>query len=390
VIITSSTFFTAKGEGTKEECVADQRVALLGTGLLGGSIGLALTDAGFEVAYGFDRDPGRTLAAVQAGACRQAAFSIAEAVCDVDVVFVATPVSAIAETVLEAAQYVRPGTLLTDVGSVKASVVQAVQERIPSHAFFVGGHPMAGSEQVGIDAATSCLFRDAVWVVTPTASSNSDAVMRLYWLVNQMGASVLSLDPQAHDESVSIVSHLAHVAAASLLSVMAERSAGTPPLFRMAASGFRDMTRIAAGSPAVWVDILYENAAAVQDALKVYIEELERFREHLDDRVVLWDLLERARETRSSLPSLLPAQDLYMVVVGVADQAGVLADVTTAVGERGINVVDMELRHSPEGGGGLLVLTVVGSSSADLGVLCLQQRGYAAHAEPSQMQCDYE
>jgi prephenate dehydrogenase len=298
-----------------------------------------------------------------------------------DVVFVAVPVAQIARSVIAIAGSMAPGGVITDAGSVKTPVLDAVRAALPDGVSFVGGHPMAGAEHAGVDAARPDLFRDAVWVLTPDPSTNAEAVATVMECIRSFGAEVLTLDPQSHDAAVATISHLPQVAASALMNVAARRASDAPPVLRIAAGGFRDVTRIAAGSPSVWVDILAGNASQVRGVLDAYIAELQRFRDHLADAGELTTDLEEARAARRSLPVRELGDGVWNVLVDVEDRPGVLAEVMTTIGEAGINIVDVALRHSPEGGGGELRLSVDGDDPSARAVALLASHGFAVLRE---------
>src|SRR5439155_20992989 len=208
--------------------------------------------------------------------------------------FVANPVGRVAEVGRG-----RSG-VVTDVGSVKASIVAAVD-----NPRFVGGHPMAGSEQEGVDGSRADLFQGAVWVLTPVATTDHAAHALVRSVVSSFGAEVVELPPERHDALVAVVSHVPHLTAASLMRLASERSEEHAALLRLAAGGFRDMTRVAAGHPGIWPDICAENRAAIVEVLDRLILALEQTREVVDkgDREALLRALERARGARISLPA---------------------------------------------------------------------------------------
>jgi prephenate dehydrogenase len=342
-------------------------------GLIGGSIGLALRRAGWHVS-GLDDDAARSARAVELGAVDDIGLDP-----DAEITFVATPVRAIAE----AASKALAGTngVVTDVGSVKAPVVSAVDDRR-----FVGGHPMAGSEQEGVEGADADLFEGAVWVLTPTAGTDEGAYARVRSVVSAFGAEVLALPPARHDEFVAVVSHVPHLTAASLMRIADERADEHAALLRLAAGGFRDMTRIASGHPGIWPDICEENRAAIVAGIDRLIDALGDARmqvaEH--DREGLLRDLTRARAARVNLPSRYTRpSDLTEVRVPVPDRPGVLADVTTLATELDVNIVDLEIAHSAEGTAGVLIL-LIEASSADLFRGGLLARGYRPSVQPLQ------
>ncbi len=327
------------------------RANVVGVGLIGGSIALALRRAGWHVS-GVDHDRSRTDRALELGVIDEVGLDA-----DAELTFVATPV----RTVAEAARKALAGTsgLVTDVGSVKAPIVAAVDD--PR---FVGGHPMAGSEQEGVEGATDDLFEGAVWVLTPTTDTDDDAYARIRSVVSSFGAEVIALPPDRHDELVAVVSHVPHLTAASLMRIADERADEHVALLRLAAGGFRDMTRIASGHPGIWPDICAENRTAIVAGLDRLIAALSEVRDQVSasDREALLADLSRARAARVNLPSRYtrPAE-LAEVRVPVPDRPGVLADVTTLATELDVNIVDLEIAHSSEGQQGVLIVLIEGT-----------------------------
>jgi prephenate dehydrogenase len=341
------------------------RVAVVGTGLIGGSVGLALTRRGHEIA-GFDLDHDRLLRAKELGAVSDVAGSLADAVRDADVAVVAVPVGHIADV---AAQALDAGArIVTDVGSVKAPVVAAVEAARPGTvARFVGGHPMAGSEQDGVDGADADLFVGATWVLTPTAATDASAYTDLRALVRELGAEVVSVTPAHHDALVALVSHVPQLAASTLMDVATAQEEEHRTLLRLAAGGFRDMTRIAAGHPGIWPDILAANRDAVLDALDAYLDALQRARELVSegDGAGLLELLDRARGARRNLPvGMALGVDLVELRIPVIDRPGVIAEVATLAGKLGVNLGDIEIAHSLEGGAGVVVVVVAAEGAS--------------------------
>jgi prephenate dehydrogenase len=351
-------------------------VAVLGTGLIGASVGLALRADGAEV-VGFDATPGRAEEARAAGALSRVAGSVAAAAAGADLVVVAVPVGRIAGVAVEALE--AGARVVTDVGSAKASVVAAVEERAGAAAArFVGGHPMAGSEQAGPAGATPELFRGAAWVLTPTARTGAEAHTRVRQLVRRLGAETVEVSPEHHDELVALVSHVPQLAATTLMDLAAAAGEEHAVLLHLAAGGFRDMTRIAASEVGIWPDICRANRVAILDALDRYLAALERVRDLVAaaDETGLRRLLERARDARRNLPATAAlAGPLAELRVPVPDRPGVLAEVTTLAGRLGVNIADVEIAHSIEGRGGVLVM-VCTAAGADRLTGALEAAGY--------------
>jgi prephenate dehydrogenase len=344
---------------------------VFGTGLIGGSLGLALRRRGWHVT-GTDVDERRAARALELGALDAVGIDG-----DALVTFVAVPVRAIPELVRQA--LTATSGYVTDVGGVKASVVAAVDD--PR---FIGGHPMAGSEQEGVDGADADLFEGAVWVLTPTAGTDDDAFATVRSLVVSLGADVVSLTPERHDALVAVVSHVPHLTAATLMHLADERAEEHRALLRLAAGGFRDMTRIAAGHPGIWPDICAENRGAIVEMLDRLIAGLGEMRDAVDssDRDALLAVLERATVARRNLPGRVARPDeLCEVRVPVQDRAGVLADVTMLAAELDVSIADLEIAHSSEGERGVLILLVPADRAARFheGLLA---RGYRPALRP--------
>ncbi len=345
-----------------------RRAGLVGTGLIGGSVGLALRRAGWHVT-GSDTDPVRAARALELGVVDAIGVDP-----DAEITFVAVPVSAVPAV---AGVALAAGGVVSDVGSVKAAVVAAID-----HPRFVGGHPMAGSEAVGVDGARADLFDGAAWVVTPTAATDEQAHALVHSVVRSFGADVLTLEPGQHDRLVATVSHVPHLGAAALMQMAAERGQSDAALLRLAAGGFRDMTRIAAGDPAMWLDVCAENRVAITEVLDELMANLARLRQVVDtgDRAGLEQQLRVAQTARRALPmGTPPPEQLAEVRVSIPDQPGELAMVTGLATERSINVYDVEVAHSVDERGGRLLLVVDAGRAQEL-VSSLAERGRVASA----------
>jgi len=268
---------------------------------------------------------------------------------------------------------------VTDVCGVKTAIVAGAD-----HPRFVGGHPMAGSEQLGLHGADPDLFEGAVWVLTPTATTDLSSFDRLKGVVASLGADVLVLSPSDHDRLVAVVSHVPHLVAATLMNEASEGAEQDAALLRLAAGGFRDMTRVAAGHPGIWPDICAENATAIVDALDGLVADLGRMRDRVaaHDREALLAELQRASAARRNLPARIVRPDnLAELRIPVPDRAGVLAEITSLAADAGIGIYDIEIAHSAEGPRGVLILVVEAATAATLAT-AVEARGYRCRVEP--------
>lgn len=348
-----------------------RRAGIVGLGLVGGSLGLALRSRGWRVT-GRDAGATRERLALERGVVDAIGVDP-----EAEITFVATPAGEVPGAATEALA-AGPG-LVTDVASVKGGVVDAVVD--PR---FLGGHPMAGSEQEGLDGADGSLFEGAVWVLTPTPATPDDTLAAVGAVVGSLGAEVVALDPHRHDALVAVVSHVPHLTAATLMTLAAERAEEHAALLRLAAGGFRDMTRVSAGHPGIWPDICADNRTAIVEALEALIDGLSDVRDTVAkaDRDSLLEVLDRARTARLNLPvrGVRPAE-LAEVRVPIPDRLGALAEITTLAAELSVNISDLEIAHSAEGDRGVAIL-LVARDAVERFKGGLLARGYRPSTQP--------
>ncbi|CAB4871578.1 unannotated protein [freshwater metagenome] len=325
-----------------------RRANIIGLGLIGGSVGLALRERGWCV-HGDDSDQTRVDRALKLGVLDE------QGLCEqAEITFVATPVLTIADQVKRALS--ETSGIVTDVGSVKGAIAAAITD--PR---FVAGHPMAGSELEGLDGADPTMFTGAVWVLTPTSDTADSTFAAMAAIAAELGADVVALTPDRHDQVVAVVSHVPHLAAATLMGLASERGEEHAALLRLAAGGFRDMTRIASGNPGIWLDICAENREAILSGLDGLIDGLRRMREIVrdDDRAALYERLRRAREARANLPVRgTHPNELAEVRIPIPDRPGAAAEVFTLAAELGVNITSFEVVHSVEGNRGVAIVLI--------------------------------
>ncbi len=331
-----------------------QRTAnVIGLGLVGGSIALGLRQRGWIV-HGDDSSPETLAKAIEVGAIDQSGHAA-----DAEITVVAVPEKAVADQVKRA--LAETTGVVTDVGSVKAPVCLACDD--PR---FVGGHPMAGSELDGIDGADGEMFNGAIWVLTPVEHSADHTLATVSGVVRSLGAEVVALTPDRHDQVVAVVSHVPHLAAATLMQLASDRADEHAALLRLAAGGFRDMTRIASGHPDIWLDICTENRLAIVTALDGLIARLSEIRTVVDgaDRDALEVTLSAAREARTNLPGRVAHPErLAEVRIPIPDRTGAAAEVFTLAADLGVNIANFEVVHMAEGNRGVAVVLVDAASS---------------------------
>jgi len=279
-----------------------RKVTLIGVGLLGGSLGQALRERALagEV-HGYVRRESSIAQCLEVGAVDRATMDLPAAVENADLIVLCTPLAQMEELAAVAAPKVRKGALITDVGSVKGRLVRQLEPAFSTQgACFIGSHPMAGSEKMGVSAARPDLFQNAVCVVTPTAASPADKVDETEALWQEVGGRVMRMSPEIHDQLAARSSHLPHILAANLAAfVLGE---GNLEQAKLCANGFKDSTRIASGSPEMWRDIVLMNQENLKSGLKEFSSKLAEFRALLDkdDPALVEAFFQRAKDLRDA------------------------------------------------------------------------------------------
>jgi prephenate dehydrogenase len=324
---------------------------VIGLGLIGSSVALALGEAGWDVT-GTDFDGGIVDAALNSGVIDAKGPSD-----DVSLVVIATPASVVAETANALLRDSSNASLIvTDVAGVKGAIVSNVHD--PR---FLAGHPMAGSELRGLAGARADLFQGCTWVLTPTAATKPDTYGTLHGVLRELGANVVAVDADDHDRLVAVASHVPHLLAGALMNEASRMAEEDTVLLQLAAGGFRDMTRVAAGDPGIWPDVLFENRVAISQSLQLLEARLAALRTALnnnDHDSVANDLLSAASARRQLPGRALNSENLAYLRVAVSDQPGVLAAVTMAASEILVNIYDIEIAHGIEGSSGTLLLAI--------------------------------
>ena len=337
------------------------KVAVLGVGLIGGSIGLAARELveGSEV-VGFGRDSRKLERARELGAIDTAAASLPEAVEGADLCFACAPVGALPGQVRAALDAAGPDTVVSDVGSTKGDLLRVVDD-----ARFVGGHPIAGAETAGVEHARADLFQGALWYLTPHERSQGLLYERLHRFVIDVGARPVAVDPDTHDRLVAVFSHLPHVLANLLVSQAAERLSEHGDALRHVGPSFRDATRVAGANTAMWGDIYLSNREAIIQEIRSFGEELDAVAMRLESGEGVADWNDRAREDRRELLEAdVPGRPLHELRLTVPNRPGIVAQVALELGRAGVNIVDMALAPAADMRSGAMTLWVAGDQDA--------------------------
>jgi len=347
-------------------------------GLIGGSIGLAARRSEDVTVAGWDPDRQALELALERGALDSAAGSVAEALDGAEVCFVCAPVGDVAATA-RAALECGGDCVVSDVGSVKAAVLDALGDCDPER--FVGGHPLAGAEASGVEHARAELFEGATWYLTPTERTSGMLYDRLYRTVAGLGARPTAIAAATHDRLMATVSHLPHVMANVLVGQAARELVEESQALPATGPSFRDATRVAGANPPLWRDIFVSNRDAIVQELDAYAGALDEVRRRLraGDGAALERWIEDARADRQRLlEGELGGGRVSELRVPVPNRPGIVAQIALALGEAGINIVDMALYPAPDMRSGAIALWVAGEGSAERAAALVADLGYAA------------
>ncbi len=360
------------------------KVTIIGVGLIGGSIGLSLkrrhlcqrvtgVDEFSIIHRAMDRkiiDEGFDPTALD------------RAIVDAEIIFICTPIRQIMEILPGIIDLASPQTIICDVGSTKAKIVgQATQHLTGKHLYFLGSHPMAGSELNGVDAADAYLFENVVWVLTPYQKIPDTYIRKIGTLLESMGSKVLLLSPELHDKIAAGVSHLPQMIAIALTNLIGSYRPENPNYLRLAAGGFRDMTRIASSPYSIWKDICQTNSEQIAFFIDQFIGELSQLKDKLTGKGLEEDF-EKANLTRMSIPKdskgFLKAA--YDISVGVEDKPGVIAGLATVLAEHDINIKDIEVLKIREGEGGTIRMAFISEENRNRAIQLIRDIGFTCHA----------
>lgn len=360
-----------------------EKIVIYSVGLLGASIGLAFKASGYKGRItGVSSSKGITAAlginAIDEG---HSYSEVQTALKGAGLLILCSPISAIKTTIEKLEQLELPeGLVITDVGSTKQEIVAAAQKHLPPNVYFVGAHPMAGSEKSGPGAADPYLFQNAIFAFTPPGGvpTGRDREIAAFFEANT-GCRTVFLTPAVHDRIVAAVSHVPHLLAVALVNVAQAVETEIPDTLKLAAGGFRDMTRIASAPYELWHDILLTNKTAINPLINAMIEELSLMREQLKTDS-LRDRFEHSRMTRLRIPANTKGflGSLSEVLVVAGDHPGIIAKIAGELALNRINIKDIEVMKVREGEGGTIRLGFESSDVASAAINLLHHAGFIA------------
>jgi prephenate dehydrogenase len=362
----------------KRTALPFQRIAIIGVGLIGGSLALAIKRR-FPAAHivGFDK-PAVLKRAKQRNAIDEGISSVTRAVANANLVVLATPVSNILTLLPKLSSHISSETIVTDVGSVKETVAALADMFFPN-GNFIGGHPMTGAEFSGIDAAHPLLFQNAVYLLTPTRKTNKKHLAKLSQFLKALDTRVMQLPANEHDSTIAALSHLPQLAAVALMNTAGSKHRAASKRLALGAGGFRDMTRVASSPFTFWNDILKLNQQEIRKALSLYIHVLRSYERKLSTpSSTLKNEFQSSQRLRSSIPRSMKGflSPLVDISVYVDDKPGQLARLTATLGKAKINIKDLELLKVREHRGGTFRLSLESHRVAEQVKRILHRAGF--------------
>jgi prephenate dehydrogenase len=354
-------------------------IAVLGVGLIGGSIGLAARNRLGSDVVGFDPDDATIERALELEVLDRGAGSVAEACEGAELVFCAAPVSALVDLAREALDSSGEECVVTDAGSTKREIVSALGQ----DQRFIGGHPLAGAETSGVENARAELFESARWYLTPTTYSGGLLYDRLQRTIGELGARPQAIEAEAHDRLMATVSHLPHVIANVLVSQAAEELDAGPERLPEAGPSLRDTTRVAGANPEIWGDIFTSNREAVVASIDAAVKRLREASALIleGDRNAILGWHAVAAEKRRALLEAETGGPVHQLRVGVPNKPGTVAELALALGRAGVNIEDMALYPAADMRSGAITLWIAGSEAAERAVELVRELGYTVSVE---------
>lgn len=349
--------------------MADSTIAFIGLGLIGGSIAKGLKRENPDITImAYMRTRSKLEQAQADGIVDVILEGIGEELRSCDLIFLCTPVEYNAEYLTAIKPFLKPGGIITDVGSTKTDIHQEVI-RLDMETCFIGGHPMAGSEKTGYENSTDHLLENAYYIITPTASSSNEDVERLVWIAEALGSIPLVLGYQEHDFVTAAISHLPHVIASSLVNLVKDSDNEQGLMKQLAAGGFKDITRIASASPEMWEQICMTNSQNLAIVLERYIDSLKQVLAEVqnNDQKALFDLFSTSKTYRNSISERTKGSIMqeYFFTVDVVDEPGSISTLSVILASKGISIKNIGINHNREHGEGVLGIMFYDEASMD-------------------------
>lgn len=358
-------------------------IGFIGLGLIGGSIAKSIRRIFPDytiIAFDVDRDAVQE--ALQDGTLTIPAEGIDQTFSQCDYIFLCAPVHYNIEYLTALKAIMKPDCILTDVGSVKTDIYQAVLDLELSD-FFIGGHPMVGSERSGYEAATDHLIENAYYFITPSSSVKKERIEEFRTFIEDLGAITIIYSPARHDQTTAYISHIPHIIAAELVNLVRENDDSKGMNRQLAAGGFKDITRIASSNPIIWEHILLSNATNIIAGLEEYIEDLQQIVQaiHKKDHTYIQEFFSGAQKYRDSIPNNATGviRMNYEIFVDIPDEPRAIAGVINCLGQENINLKNLGISHNREDEEGVLRISFYEKNDAEVSARLLRQQGYTIY-----------
>lgn len=338
--------------------MTDSTIAFIGLGLIGGSIarGLKRDNPNIKI-MAYMRTRSKLEQAQKDGIVDTVLTGIGEELRECDMIFLCTPVEYNAQYLASVKPYLKPGAILTDVGSTKTNIHEEVI-RLGLEESFVGGHPMAGSEKTGYENSTDHLLENAYYIITPSVRSSQNQIDRLVAVATKIGSIPLVLDYRDHDRITAAISHLPHIVASSLVNLVRDADGPREHMKQLAAGGFKDLTRIASSSPDMWEQICVTNSSNIANILERYIQSLTEILDRIRDKdhKAIHNLFDTSRSYRDSVPERArgSVEPDYSFTIDIVDEPGSISTLSVILAAKGINIRNIGINHNREHGEGTL------------------------------------
>lgn len=360
-----------------------QKIGLIGLGLIGGSIAKAVRRYYPECEIiAFDKNKKSLDSAVREAVVDIACTSVDDNFKSCDYIFLCTPVSVNSAYLPLLKQYLHDGCILTDVGSVKTPIHEEIKA-FGMEENFIGGHPMAGSEKTGYENSKAMLIENAYYILTPSAKVPAEKINRMTAFVDSLKAIPIILDDVRHDRTTGVISHLPHLLAAGLVNYVKENDTEDELMKRLAAGGFKDMTRIASSSPVMWQQICLENGENIAGILDGFIALLERMKRDVQDGngQALYDLFESSKDYRNSIPDVSagPIKKAFALYCDIVDEAGGIATIAAILANNHINIKNIGIIHNREFEEGVLRIEFYEEEASHKATALLQKHRYTVY-----------
>lgn len=358
----------------------DKKIAIIGLGLIGGSIAKALKDRlNITCITAVDNNESSIRQAIEEGYIQEGSKELNDSVYNSDIIFLCTPVKYTLEYLALLYGNVKENCIITDTASTKKEIISYINS-LDNPPCFIGGHPMAGTEKAGFASSFSHLFENAYYILSPSKNSSKEALELLTEIVKEIGAIPIKLDAKEHDIITATISHVPHVIASALVNLVRQSDSPERKMQVLAAGGFKDITRIASSNPQIWESIILSNRQEVKETLNKFVKTISTFIEYIDNNnsSSIYNFFESAKNYRNTFSNnrigLIDPQN--ELIIDVVDKPGIIGEIATLLGKNGVNIKNINVSNSREFEQGCLRITLPDSESVKAAYNLLSDKGY--------------